>query len=52
VHDCSAGVGVVTRLTQGWEHQNYTVVTDNYFTSSMLFEDLLRRGFYAVGTAR
>jgi hypothetical protein len=36
----------------GWEGMNYTVVTDNYFTSPMLYEDLLRRGFYAVGIAR
>jgi hypothetical protein len=51
VHDCGAGAGVVTRLTRGWEGHNYTVVTDNYFTSPMLYEDLLRRGFYVVGTA-
>ena len=51
-HACGAGAGVVTRLTNGWEGQWYTVVMDNYFTSPMLFEDLLRRGFYAVGTAR
>jgi hypothetical protein len=52
VHECGAGAGVVTRLTTGWEGMNYTVVTDNYFTSPMLYEDLLSRGFYAVGTVR
>jgi hypothetical protein len=31
---------------------HYTAVTENYFTSPMLFEDLLQRGFYVVGTAR
>jgi hypothetical protein len=31
---------------------NYTVVTDNYFTSPMFYKDLLNRGFYVVGTTR
>jgi hypothetical protein len=52
VHNCGAGAGVVTRLTRGWEDMHYTVVIDNYFTSPMLYEDLLQRGFYVVGTVR
>ena len=44
--------GVISRLTQGWKGMNFTIVTDNFFTSPMLFEDLLKKGFYAVGTAR
>jgi hypothetical protein len=51
VHDCGAGASVVTRLMRGWEDMHYTIVTDNYFTSPMLYEDLLRRRFYIVGTA-
>jgi hypothetical protein len=52
VHECGTGAGVVSRLTKGWKNRNYTLVTDNYFTSPMLYEDLLKRGFYAVGTVR
>ena len=51
-HACGAGAGVVSRLTNGWEGKWYTIAMDNYFTSPMLFENLLNRGFYAVGTAR
>lgn len=51
-HACGSGAGVVSRLTTGWEHMWYTVVMDNFFSSPMLFEDLLTRGFYAVGTIR
>jgi len=43
---------VVTRLTRGLEDRWYTVTCDNYFTSPFLFDDLLVRGFYAVGTTR
>jgi hypothetical protein len=52
VHECGAGIGVVSRLMKGWENKNYTVITDNYFTSPMLYEDLLKRDFYAMGTVR
>jgi hypothetical protein len=37
-----SGYGVVMRLTEGLE---------NFFTSPRLFEDMLQRGFYCVGTA-
>jgi hypothetical protein len=49
---CGAGAGVVSRLTKGWEGKWHTIVMDNFFTSPMLFEDLLQRQFYAIGTAR
>ena len=49
-HACGSRVGVVARLTQGWKNRNHTVVMDNFFSSPMLFNDLLTRGFYAVGT--
>jgi hypothetical protein len=52
VHECGAGAGVVSRLIRGWESMNFTIITDNFFTSPMLFEDLLNMGFYAMGTAR
>jgi hypothetical protein len=47
-----SGVGVVTRLTTGWEKKWYTVVMDNFSSSPMLFQDLLSRGFYACRTIR
>lgn len=51
-HACGSGAGVVTRLTSGWENMWHTVVMDNFFSSPMLFEDLRKRGFYAIGTIR
>jgi hypothetical protein len=52
VHACGSGAGVVTRLTEGWEGKWHTIVMDNFFTSPMLFQNLLERKFYAIGTAR
>jgi hypothetical protein len=52
IHPLGAGGGVVTRMTQGYEHKWYTITVDNYFTSVQLFENLLSRGIYAVGTTR
>ena len=51
-HACGSSVGVVTHLTHGWENKWYTVVMDNFFTLPLLFDDLIRRGFYAIETAR
>ena len=51
VHACGLGTGVVTRLTNGWEGKWYMIVMDNFFISSMLFENLLNMKFYAIGTA-
>lgn len=46
------GYGVVMRLVVGLDYLWHTVVCDNLFSSPRLFEDLLARGFYAVGSAR
>ena len=50
VHACGSGARVVTSLTSGMEHNHYTVVMDNFFTGPLLFDNLLKRGFYAIGT--
>lgn len=41
--------GIVSRLLHYMDGYWYIVATDNFFTSSELFEDLLLQGFYAVG---
>jgi hypothetical protein len=46
----SSGVGIVTRLTHGLDGHYYTVACDNAFTSPELFDDLLKRGIYGIGT--
>lgn len=43
---------VVSRLTESLVGHWYTLTCDNYFTSPFLFDYLLSRGIYAVGTAR
>lgn len=52
LHACGFGARVVTRLTMGWEGRWDTILIENFFTSPMLYEDLLQRKFYAIGTAR
>ena len=49
---CGSEAGVVTRLTNSREGKWYTIVMDNFFTLPLLFEDLLRRGFYTTSTPR
>lgn len=51
-HACGIGARVVTRLLAGWENCWHTVVIDNFFTSPMFFEDMMKQGFYGIGTAR
>ena len=51
-HSCGCGARVVAHLTCGWERKWYTLVMDNFFTSPLLFEDLLKKGFFARGSAR
>lgn len=51
-HTCGSKVGEVSQFTSGWEHLHHTVIMENFFFSPMLFEDLLTRGFYVVGTIR
>jgi len=46
------GAAVVTRLTAGMEGMFYRVAMDNFFSSTKLFDNLLQRGFYAIGTTR
>ena len=49
VHACGSGARVVTNLTTRMEKEYYIVVLDNFFTNSMLFNDLLKYNFYSVG---
>ena len=51
-HAFKSGADIVTQLTRGWKNKLYTIVMDNFFTSPMLFEDLLSRGFYVTSTVR
>jgi len=44
------GATVVTRLTAGMEGMFYRVAMDNFFSSVKLFNNLLGRGFYTIGT--
>jgi hypothetical protein len=34
------------------DNMHYTMACDNYFTSPALFQELLQRGMYAIGTVR
>ena len=45
---CRSGAGVVTSSTMGMENNHYTVIMDNFFSSLLLFDDLLKPGFYVV----
>jgi hypothetical protein len=45
-----AGAAVVNRLSVGLDHMYYTMACDNFFTSPAFFQELLRRGMYAIGT--
>jgi hypothetical protein len=47
-----AGAAVVNRLFIGLDNMHYMMACDNFFTSPALFQELLRRGMYAVGTVR
>ena len=49
-HACGSRVAMVFYLIAVWEHRCHTIAMDNFFTMPMLFEDLKRRGFYAIGT--
>jgi hypothetical protein len=51
-HACGSRASIVSRLMKGWEGKWYTIVMDNFFSSPMLFEDLPKQQFYAIGTAR
>ena len=35
-----------------FENKGYTVNTDNYYTSPILYKDLLEKGIYANGTVK
>ena len=48
----SAAYGVVMKLLMGLEEKGHCVVMDNYFCSIPLFEDLAKKGIYAMGTVR
>lgn len=49
--ECGAlGQDVVSQLVRGLDGKDYVVINDNYFTSSALYEDLLAKGLYAIGT--
>jgi hypothetical protein len=44
------GRKVVLSLVDDLQHRGHVVVTDRFFTSPRLFDDLLKRGFLATGT--
>jgi hypothetical protein len=44
--------GVVMTLLRGLEKKGHCVVMDNFFCSIPLFEDLMKKGIYAIGTVR
>ena len=46
IHACDNEAGVVTTLTSRLELKNYIEVMDNFFSNPLVFDDLLRRGFY------
>ena len=48
----SSGLGfdVVTKLVDGLEKQGFVVYIDNFYSSPVLFEELVKQGFGAVGT--
>jgi hypothetical protein len=48
--EASTAYGVVMNLLCGLEDKGHCVVMDNYFCSIPLFEDLARKGIYAIGT--
>lgn len=41
---------VVLQMVQGLENRGHVIVTDRFFTSPRLFDELLGRGFWATGT--
>ena len=43
---------VVRRLTDRFDHQGYTFVTDNFYTSAALGETMTQHGSHLVGTIR
>jgi hypothetical protein len=50
--DGSSAYGVVMKLLSGLEERGHCVVMDNFFCSIPLFEDLVKKGIYAIGTVR
>ena len=50
--EAGAAYGVVMKLLNGLEEKGQCVVIDNYFCSIPLFEDLVKKGIYAIGIVR
>lgn len=48
----SVSADAVLTAVRGMEGRGHVIVTDNYFTSIQLFEELRARGFWATGTCR
>ena len=46
------GTRVVLDLTQGYENQGYIVVTDKFYTSPTLAQELLQKGINSLGTVK
>lgn len=46
------GARVVLDLCEGLEHKNHVVYMDNFFSSNILYEQLLEKNIYACGTVR
>ena len=46
------GANVVHELLRGLENRGHTVIMDNFFSSVLLFINLLGKGTYATGTVK
>ena len=46
------GTRVVLDLTQGYDHKGYIVVTENFYTSPILAQELQNRGIECLGTVK
>ena len=42
----------VLKLLEGYEHKQHDVYMDNYYTSPLLYKEMVQNGFGACGTAR
>ncbi len=52
VHPNGLAYGVVMKLVEPFLNKGYSVYMDNFYSSPLLFEDLLSKNTCAVGTLR
>ena len=50
--DQGLGFEIVTNLVENYRNQNYEVYCDNFYSSPVLFHELLKNGIRATGTLR